>query len=163
MPTSTVSTTPSSARLWKRDPPPDGQTFFPGLVASAEHCRYYENFFGSAVLQLSFTTIVYMSMTWRLKMSAVPTRIRRENLFLEILAVLRQWSDLERSIFTQAHYKGQSLEAISHSLGLEVEKVSTILKQCDRQLHAALRNSCKSNCGKSLPIPAETDRLAACG
>ena len=96
-------------------------------------------------------------------MSAVTAKIRHETLFLEILAVLRQWSDLERRIFSQAHYKGQSLEAISHSLGLDAEEVSTILKQCDRQLHAALKNSCKSNCGKSLPIPAETARISACG
>ena len=91
-------------------------------------------------------------------MSAGTVRIRRENLFLEILAILRQWSDFEQRVFSQAHYKGQSLEAISNSLGLDAEEVSTILKRCDRQLHTALRNSCESSCEKPSPIPAEIAR-----
>ena len=90
-------------------------------------------------------------------MSVVAAKTRREDLFLEIIAALRQWSDLERRIFSQAHYKGQSLEAISHSLGLDEEKVSTILKQCDRRLHTALRNSCESSYEKPSPIPAKID------
>jgi len=90
-------------------------------------------------------------------MSAVTSGIRRENLFLEILAVFRQWPDLERRIFSQAHYKGQSLETISHSLGLDAEEVRTILKRCDRQLHTALRNSYESSCEKPSPIPAKID------
>lgn len=96
-------------------------------------------------------------------MPAVTAEIDREDLLQEIFNVLRQWPELERRIFAQAHYHGQSLEAISHSLQLDVEEVSTILEQCDRRLHASLRNFGKSSCEKPSLIPAETAYPAACG
>jgi len=100
---------------------------------------------------------------WRSKMSAVTAKIKREDLFQEISNVLRQWPELERRVFSQAHYHGQSLEAISHSLELDVEEVSAILKRCDRQLHASLRDFRESNCEKPSSIPAETACPAARG
>jgi len=72
-------------------------------------------------------------------MSAHNAKIKREDLIQEIFNTLSQWPEIERRIFTQAHYHGQSREAISRSLGLDIEEVSTILKQCDRQLHTSLR------------------------
>jgi hypothetical protein len=89
-------------------------------------------------------------------------KIRRENLFQEISSVFRQWPELERRVFSQAHYYGQSLDAISRSLQLDVEEVGTILKHCDRRLHASLRNFRNSSCEKPSPISAETACPAAC-
>ena len=97
-----------------------------------------------------------------IKMPAGIVKIGRENLFKEISSVLRQWPELERKIFSQAHYRGQSLETISHSLQLDVEEVGAILKQCNRRLHASLRNFRKSSCEKPSRIPAETACPAAC-
>ena len=63
-----------------------------------------------------------------------------EYLFEEILAVLHQWPELDRAVFSQSHYSGQSPEDISRSLHLDVREVGTILKQCDYKLHASLRD-----------------------
>jgi DNA-directed RNA polymerase specialized sigma24 family protein len=70
--------------------------------------------------------------------------IKREDLSREICNSLRKWPELERRIFSQAHYNGQSLEAISRSLQLDVREVNAILKQCDHRLHASLRNFSKT-------------------
>jgi hypothetical protein len=67
--------------------------------------------------------------------------MKRETLFEEISAAIHQWPELEQRIFSQAHYQGQSLEAISRSFQLDVEQVIAILKQCDHWLYAFLRNS----------------------
>ena len=67
-------------------------------------------------------------------------KARRENLIQDIFSVLGQWPEIERSVFCQAHYQGQSVESISRSLQLNTEEVRQILKQCDRRLHAFLRN-----------------------
>ncbi len=76
----------------------------------------------------------------------------RENLIREIISVLGQWPEIERNVFLQAHYQGQSVETISRSFKLNVEEVRQILKQCDRRLYASLRNSGKSGSGTpSLP------------
>ena len=72
-------------------------------------------------------------------MSAVIVKTRREDLFREITNALREWSDLERKIFTQAHYGRQSPESISRSLKIDTERVNTILRQCDRKLQASLK------------------------
>ncbi len=89
-------------------------------------------------------------------MRAVNAKMKREDLIQEISAVLSQWPELEQRIFAQAHYQGQSLEAISCSFRLDVEEVSIILKHCDRQLYASLREFCKSSCEKPSLIPTET-------
>ena len=88
-------------------------------------------------------------------MRAAAAKIMRENLFEEISNVLNQWPELERKVFSQAHYRGQSPEAISRSLQLGVEEVSTILNQCNRQLNASLRNfrenACPAACAEERP------------
>jgi hypothetical protein len=73
-------------------------------------------------------------------MLAVIENRRREDLFSEIFQTVRQWPELERKVFTLAHYHGQSLEDISRSLKLDFEEVEAILKQCERGLHYSLRN-----------------------
>ena len=75
--------------------------------------------------------------------------IERENLFQKILDVLRQWPELDRRIFSQAHYEGQSSEAISRSLKLGVKEVSAILQQCDSRLRASLGTLRNSDCEKT--------------
>lgn len=72
-------------------------------------------------------------------MSAVMLKGKREDLFREIFNVLRKWPDLDRRVFSQAHYKGQSPETISGSLNLDVNEVSSILRKCDRELLASLK------------------------
>ena len=72
-------------------------------------------------------------------MSAVILKRKREDLFMEIANTLHEWPDLERRIFSQAHYHGQSPESISRSFKLDVDKVIRILRQCDRKLQNSLR------------------------
>lgn len=71
-------------------------------------------------------------------------KIKRENLIQDIFSILGQWPDIDRNVFCQAHYEGQSAESISRSLQLNVEEVHHILEQCDRRLHASLRSLGKS-------------------
>jgi len=78
-------------------------------------------------------------------------KIARDKLFEEISNALRQWTELERRIFSQAHYQGQSLEAISRSVQLDVREVRAILHQCDLRLHVSLRDCRESEC-RQLPI-----------
>ena len=89
-------------------------------------------------------------------MQAVTAKTKREDLFREIVNAFRQWPKLDRSVFAQAHYHGQSAKAISRSFNLDVEEVSTILKQCDRQLNVSLRNFAKAVAGN---IPLSQRRL----
>ncbi len=96
-------------------------------------------------------------------MPAVTAKTKRENLFQEISNVLRQWPELERRIFSLAHFRGQSPEAISRSFQLDVEEVSGILKQCERRLHDSLRNFRKSGYAKPSAISAETACAVARG
>ena len=88
-------------------------------------------------------------------MRAVIANQEHNHLLQEIFVALRQWPDLDRRVFFLSHYRGQSVETISRSLQLEVDDVSTILKQCDLRLHASLRNFRESNSGKPVSIPAE--------
>jgi DNA-directed RNA polymerase specialized sigma24 family protein len=78
------------------------------------------------------------------KMEHALAGIKRETLFEEISAAIHQWPEFEQRVFSQAHYQGQSLEAISHSFQLDIEQVNAILKKCDQRLYAFL---------KSLPNP----------
>jgi len=85
-------------------------------------------------------------------MSAGIEKKKREGLIKEIISVLGQWSERERSVFSQAHYQGQSVDAISRSHQLNVEEVQQILKQCERRLHASLKNLQQVDCeAPSLP------------
>ena len=76
---------------------------------------------------------------WSFIMSAVKLKGKREDLFREISNVLQKWPDRERRIFARAHYQGQSPESISHSLELDVNEVSSILRKCDRELLDSLK------------------------
>jgi DNA-directed RNA polymerase specialized sigma24 family protein len=73
-------------------------------------------------------------------MAGVLSVIKREALLEEISAAIHQWPELEQRVFSQAHYQGQSLEAISRSLQLDVEQVSGILEQCNHRLYIFLRS-----------------------
>jgi DNA-directed RNA polymerase specialized sigma24 family protein len=73
-------------------------------------------------------------------MSVDVQTMEHERLLQEILAVLGRWPDLDRTVFSQAHYNGESPESVSRSLHLDVEEVSAILKQCEYKLHASLRD-----------------------
>lgn len=79
-------------------------------------------------------------------MLSVNAKIKREDLIQEIFNALRQWPELERIVFAQAHYHGQSPEAISCSHRLDVEEVIRILKRCDHRLHNYLREFRKGSC-----------------
>jgi hypothetical protein len=89
--------------------------------------------------------------------------MKPDNLFQSIFNTLNRWSELERGIFSRAHYNGQSVKAIANSLRLDVEEVSTILSRCDRRLYASLDSVRKSDCERLPIIVAETARAAACG
>ncbi|MBP1624726.1 MAG: hypothetical protein H6Q07_2746 [Acidobacteria bacterium] len=73
-------------------------------------------------------------------MLALGAKLGREDLFREISNILREWPELERRVFYQAHYHGQSPEVISRSLQLDAKSVNAILQQCEDRLHAALKN-----------------------
>ena len=87
-------------------------------------------------------------------MLAVLAGTKRETLLQEIHNALLQWPELERRIFSQVHYYGQSPEAISRSLQLNVEEVRATLKQCERRLYTSLRSFRKSGCDKPSRISA---------
>ena len=69
------------------------------------------------------------------------SKIERENLFQEIRNTLLEWPELDRRVFSQAHYHGQSPETISSFFHLDVKEVRTILKECDRRLNASIKKS----------------------
>jgi DNA-directed RNA polymerase specialized sigma24 family protein len=73
-------------------------------------------------------------------MQAFSAKNGRDDLLKEISSILLKWPELERRVFSQAHYYGQSPEAISRSLRLDEKRVHTILQQCEGCLHAALRD-----------------------
>ena len=78
-------------------------------------------------------------------MPADIVRKKRESLIQDIFSILGQWSELERSIFCQAHYQGLSVAAISRALQMNAEDVHKILGQCDRRLIASLSDSYKND------------------
>ncbi len=96
-------------------------------------------------------------------MRAVIAGTKRETLLQEIHNAFLQWPELERSIFSQAHYYGQSPEAISRSLQLDVGNVRATLKQCELRLYTSLRIFRNSSCNKPSQTPAEITRPAVPG
>ena len=89
--------------------------------------------------------------------------MKREKLFQSIFDALDRWPELERSIFSRAHYDGQSVKAIARSLQLDAEEVRTILRGCDRRLYSSL-DSFRKSAGEKLPVSmAEAAGPAACG
>jgi DNA-directed RNA polymerase specialized sigma24 family protein len=87
-------------------------------------------------------------------MQAVNAGTKRETLLQEIHNAFLQWPELEQKIFSQAHYYGQSPEAISRSLQLDVKEVRATLKQCECRLYASLRSFLKGSSDKPSRIPA---------
>jgi DNA-directed RNA polymerase specialized sigma24 family protein len=85
-------------------------------------------------------SLAIQEKTKEIPMPALDAKRGRDDLLSEISNVLLKWSELERIVFSQAHYRGQSLEAISRSLQLDEEKVRAILRQCDDHLYAALKD-----------------------
>jgi DNA-directed RNA polymerase specialized sigma24 family protein len=98
---------------------------------------------------------------WSPIMSAVILKGKREDLFREISNVLQKWPDRERRIFARAHYQGQSPESISHSLELDVNEVSSILKKCDRELLDSLRGFREGTRPEASFIPTASASSAA--
>jgi DNA-directed RNA polymerase specialized sigma24 family protein len=96
-------------------------------------------------------------------MRCVIAGAERDDLFQEIFNALRQWSELDRKVFCQAHYQGQSAEVIARSLQLDVDEVNAILKRCDRLLYACLRSFRKERREEPPLIPAEMHPLAIGG
>jgi hypothetical protein len=95
-------------------------------------------------------------------MRAVIAGTKRETLLKEIKFIFLQWPELEQRIFSQAHYYGQSPEAISRSLQLDAEEVRATLKQCERRLYASLRGFRKNSCDKPSLMPEAIACLAPC-
>ena len=77
-------------------------------------------------------------MKGELYMSGNTSKLNRKQLFVKIVSILRQWSDLEQKIFTQAHYYGKSPITISSHLKLDVDEVNGILKRCNLRLLTSL-------------------------
>ncbi len=63
----------------------------------------------------------------------------RNGLSEAIVSVLKSWPLLERQVFTQSHYRGESAEHISVALGLSVSEVRSILEQCNTRLRKSLK------------------------
>jgi DNA-directed RNA polymerase specialized sigma24 family protein len=83
--------------------------------------------------------LVISKKTMETKMPALNAKLEREDLFREISHVLRDWPELDRRVFYQAHYQGQSPETISRLMQVDAQRVSAILRQCEDRLHAALK------------------------
>jgi len=94
-------------------------------------------------------------------MQSVIARIERENLAKEISNALYLWPEIDRQIFSLAHYDGQSLETISRSARLSVDEISEILKRCDQRLHESLKSFRRSSCRQTYPISNVVSRPAA--
>jgi hypothetical protein len=92
----------------------------------------------------------------------VAVKAKRENLFQEISKAVSQWPEREREIFAQAHYQGQSQEAISSSLQINTEEVSAILRLCEHKLHSSLRDFRKSGSDRASEVPAESPCPSFC-
>ena len=82
-------------------------------------------------------------------MLVVSEKIKREDLFQEILETMREWPERDQRIFSQAHYHGQSVEKISASLNLNVGEVRTVLQNCTRKLYTKLSKFRRDEYGRS--------------
>jgi hypothetical protein len=84
------------------------------------------------------------------------SKLNRKQLFMKIVGTLRQWSDLEQKVFTQAHYCGKSPITISSHLKLDVEEVNGILERCNLKLVTSL-SQLLHGCCQVKQIPAIMD------
>jgi DNA-directed RNA polymerase specialized sigma24 family protein len=64
----------------------------------------------------------------------------RSGLSEAILSELASWPEIHRQVFVEAHYRGLSVEQVSHSLGMNAVEIRIILQQCERKLRQALRS-----------------------
>ncbi len=71
--------------------------------------------------------------------SILDTDRERELLSQVILKTLDSWPQLHRRIFSEAHYRGESAESIAKSLGVGLDTVRAILRDCDFRLRTALK------------------------
>ncbi len=69
----------------------------------------------------------------------------RNGLSEAIVNVLASWPQVERQVFTKSHYRGESAERISATLGLSVAEVRSILEQCNRRLRQSLKGFLRSS------------------
>jgi DNA-directed RNA polymerase specialized sigma24 family protein len=72
--------------------------------------------------------------------SVLDTERERELLSQAIVRTLDSWPQLHRRIFAEAHYRGESAESIAKSLGVGLDTVRTILRDCDSRLRNALKS-----------------------
>ncbi len=79
-----------------------------------------------------------------------------------IVNVLESWPELERRVFTQSHYRGDSVEVISLSVGLSVSEVRSILEQCNRRLRQSLMAFWRSSVDSPRPAAKRNPELAGC-
>jgi DNA-directed RNA polymerase specialized sigma24 family protein len=77
----------------------------------------------------------------------VIAKTKRDDLFQEIFNTLHQWPEVERKVFTRAHYHGQSADVISRALNLDPAEVRLILKRCNSQLQTSLSKFRKTAAG----------------
>ena len=96
-------------------------------------------------------------------MPAAIEKRKRDDLFRKIFNTYLQWPELERRVFSLAHYKGQSPESISRTLLVDAEEVDSILRNCDLRLHDSLRDFLKESCAKSSFTPDGTASPTSCG
>ncbi len=87
----------------------------------------------------------------------------RELLRERILDVLKSWPDVDRRVFVQSHYRGESPEAISISLGLKAGEVRLILGHCERSLRAALKAFRDGSAEEEPSAPLQPARFASNG
>ena len=93
-------------------------------------------------------------------MSAAKAKTGCDDLLRGIFNALGQWSELERDIFSRAHYRGQSLKSIAQSLGMDTPRVDAILKECDRRLYNSLSKYRRSGWGRGSRPRSETAAAA---
>lgn len=73
-------------------------------------------------------------------MAALISDRERELLSQAIVKTLDSWPQLNRQIFSEAHYAGKSPESISSSLGVSPERVRQILRESESRLQQALKS-----------------------
>jgi DNA-directed RNA polymerase specialized sigma24 family protein len=78
---------------------------------------------------------------WGLVMAAAALRLgpSRDLLLQAIVASLESWPDLHRRIFSEIHYRGQSVSGVARVLGLGQNEVKEILRHCELDLYRAIK------------------------
>jgi hypothetical protein len=134
------------------------------LIPGTTSQKSYETFFGRFTSKEVFSSKKGHTKvsSWESEMPAVMEKGKRNDLFEEIFNTYRRWPELERKVFSLAHYQGQSSETISRALRVDVKEVGTILQQCERGLRNSLRDFFESGSEQASSIPEETEIAADC-